>query len=175
MWQFDIKYIYIEGENRFAYYLGFIDVFDREIVNYYLGYKCTAKNLKVTLEEALKFRGIKEREDLLIVRSDRGTQMTSIEFSRYIGEDEKLIHELIPPHTPDKNAYIESFNSILEIEGLQRVSFRNFEDAYSMILRFIDHYNNRRLHGSTRYLPPSEFREKYARGDLGTIEVHVSG
>lgn len=173
MWQFDIKYIHIAKENRFAYYLGFIDVLDREIVNYYFGLRCTAKHLKNTLEEALKIRDI--GGESLIIRSDRGTQMTSLEFGRYIDTFDNLIHELIPPHTPDKNAYIESFNSILEIEALQRVSFNSFAEAYATINRFVKHYNNRRLHGSIKNLPPSEFRKKYMAGDFGTMEVHITG
>lgn len=37
LWQFDIKFGYVHGENNFFYLLAYIDVFTREIVGYYVG------------------------------------------------------------------------------------------------------------------------------------------
>jgi transposase InsO family protein len=52
----------------------------------------------------------------LVLRSDNGPQMTATELSRWLATlEEKLMHEFIPVRTPNKNAHIESFFSILEL------------------------------------------------------------
>jgi putative transposase len=175
MWQFDIKYIYIHGEARFAYFLGFIDVFSREIVNFYLGLKCTSEQLKSTLLEALLRKGIFTGKNNLVIRSDRGTQMTSHKFVKYVETLTDVIHELIPPHSPNKNAYIESFNSLLEIETLQNIRFKSYEEVYSYMVRYVTHYNDHRLHGALNYMTPNEFVQRYSSGDINHTEVSIGG
>lgn len=170
LWQFDIKYGYIQGENRFFYLLAFIDVFTKEVVNYHIGTTCKASDLSLTFEEALRKGKIKDSSSL-VIRSDRGPQMTSNQFRDRI--EDIVIHEFIPPRTPNKNAYIESFFSIFESEFLQVYYFKSYEMAYIKTVNFLEHYNTRRLHGSIKKLPPVEFRKKYDLGELGIIEVRA--
>jgi len=54
MWELDLKYGYIHGENRFFYILVIIDVYLRLVVNYYVGLRCTGKDLVFTLNNAIK-------------------------------------------------------------------------------------------------------------------------
>ncbi|MCL4480915.1 MAG: integrase core domain-containing protein [Candidatus Thermoplasmatota archaeon] len=54
------------------------------------------------------------------------------------------------------DAHIESFNSILEKEVIRRFEFSSFEDAKSTISRFIEFYNNERLHSAIDYRTPRE-------------------
>lgn len=49
MWQLDLKYGFVHGENRFFFILAIIDVYMRLIVNYYIGLRCTGKDLVFTL------------------------------------------------------------------------------------------------------------------------------
>ena len=42
VWEMDIKYIYLQGENRTAYLFAIMDCFTREVVGKYLGYHCTS-------------------------------------------------------------------------------------------------------------------------------------
>ena len=76
----------------------------RLIVNYYIGLRCTGKDLVFTLNNAIK--------DYRVFNKDQ------------------LLHELIPPATPNRNAHIEAFNSILEIEFLQPRYFMTYGQAY---------------------------------------------
>ena len=71
LWEFDIKYGYIQGEDRFFYLLAFIDVFSRKVVGYYIGLSCKAKDLVFTLKEALKKENI-DINQRLFLRSDNG-------------------------------------------------------------------------------------------------------
>jgi putative transposase len=44
LWEFDIKYGYVHGEDRFFYLLAFIDVFSRKVVGFYVGLSCKAND-----------------------------------------------------------------------------------------------------------------------------------
>lgn len=167
LWQFDIKYGYIHGENKFFYLLAFIDVFTKEILAHYTGLSCKGPDLIATFEEAYSNR--KGDKSKLVIRSDNGPQMSSNRFREWVRD--KVDHEFIPPGCPNKDAYIESFFSIFEIEFLQVRYFRSFAEAYEQTAKYIRHYNFRRLHGSIRYLPPGEFREKFELGMFGGMEI----
>jgi len=71
-----------------------------------------------------------------------------------------ISHERIHPATP-KDAHIESFNWILEREVIGRFEFESFEEAESTISRYVDFYNNERLHNTIGYITPREMNEKY--------------
>lgn len=166
LWQFDLKYIWIHGENRWCFFLGFIDVVTKKITGWYLGKTCTAGDLVFTLNQAIKNENISSNHPL-VIRSDNGPQMSSNRFHFFLKNlEKKLIHEFIPPRSPDRNAYIEAFNSILETEVLQVRYFRNYEEVYEAMIRFIDFYNNRRLHGSIGNRSPKMFIDGLKSGKI---------
>ncbi|WP_138756400.1 integrase core domain-containing protein [Paenibacillus sinopodophylli] len=68
-----------------------------------------------------------------------------------------MIHERIPPRTPNMNAYIESFHSILERHLFGIRDFMTFEEAYEALDEYMDFYNNRKIHGSLRQMSPVQF------------------
>ena len=81
-----------------------------------------------------------------------------------LGED-KLIHELIPYSTPNKNAHIESFHSIVEIEVLYPGYFKNYSHAYEQTVDFMLFYNKKRIHGSLNFKTPKEIFDSYLNGN----------
>lgn len=168
MWQFDIKTGYVHGENKHFYLLAIKDVFNKKIVGSHLGYHCKAKDLKFTVDQAVK--KFNPSLDELVLRSDNGPQMTSNEFNQYIS-DVGLEHEFIPVRTPNKNAFIESFFSIYETQFLQVRYFESLKDAYQQTEEFIEFYNNERLHGSLKYKTPAEFNELFNKGEIKNIVV----
>jgi putative transposase len=100
--------------------------------------------------------------------------MSSNRFYFYLKNLEKnLIHEFIPPRQSNRNAFIEAFNSIIELEVLRVRYFRNVGDVYEAILRFINFYNNRRLHGTLGYLSPKMFIEGINNGQITPQVVAV--
>ena len=157
-WQFDIKYGHIQEENRFFFICIFIDVFDRDIVGYYIGLKCTGQDIAKTLKLAIESRQIQE-EDRLVIRSDNGSQMTSKIFSDTVAKL-PIEHEFIPVRTPDKNAFVESFNSLLEINVTAPVYFYSFAHAYRYTVDYINFYRNERIHGSLK-MTPVEFSNQF--------------
>lgn len=170
LWQMDIKYGYVHGCNRFFFVLSIIDVFDRVIVNYYQGTACDAMHACETVREALASR-VKEGEPLPIIRTDNGPQFVSAAFGDMC-EELKMIHERIPPKTPNMNAYIESFHSLIERNLFSKNVFESLEQAYASVDRYLDFYNHRRMHGSLAHKSPVIFsswvmqledREKFYR------------
>ena len=114
LWEVDIKYGYVTGEARFYFVLSYIDVYDRQIVGYHIGLTCEAKHVVQAFRSALWNRQILQKNrPLPIVRSDNGPQFVSDAFAAEC-ETWDVLHERIPPKTPNMNAHIESYHRLLE-------------------------------------------------------------
>lgn len=165
VWEFDIKHGYIHGENKCFYILVYIDVFSRKVISYHIGLTCKAKNLAATFSTALRKANISQHESLTI-RSDNGPQMTSKQFFTYLSTkvQQKVNHEFIPYATPNKNAHVESFYSIIESEFMRVHYFKDFKDVYKKLLEFIIFYNNTRVHGSLGHRAPDVVYKHYNNG-----------
>ncbi|MCF8568628.1 IS3 family transposase [Alicyclobacillus tolerans] len=165
LWEVDIKYGYVHGEDRFLYVLSYIDVFDRAIVNYHIGLRCEGKDAANTLEQALWKRKLYGGTQLPTIRSDNGPQFISEAFESTC-QRLQLEHERIPPRTPNMNAHIESFHRLLEDDCLSRHEFESYTQAYGIIVEFMDYYNNRRMHSSLSFLSPVEFNKAHLETGL---------
>lgn len=137
LWEMDVKYGYIAGEQRFFFLLEIIDVYDRTIIDYHIGLSCEGKHAAQILQRALWRRQLFESKTLPVIRTDNGPQFISHAFE---GTCEKLgvEHERIPPKTPNKNAHIEAFHAILERERLTKQEFTNYQEAYETVTEFIE-------------------------------------
>lgn len=171
LWQMDIKYGYADAQDRFFFVLSIIDVFDRSIVGYYRGTKCEAKNVCQTLGQALQDRGVASKE-LPIIRTDNGPQFVSTLFGDMC-ESLEMVHERIPPKTPNMNAYIEAFHSNLERDLFSKEAFDTCAEAYEAVDRYMDFYNNRRMHGSLKRMAPIPF-SKWVTQLENRINYHVA-
>lgn len=101
-------------------------------------------------------RNLHNKENNLIIRSDNGPQFKSFHFEN-VCIDLDLEYERIPCATPNKNAHIESFHKILEVECLSRYEFKSFAHAYRVVSEFIRAYNKVRIHSSIGYISPEEY------------------
>jgi putative transposase len=50
LWEVDIKYGYIHGEDRFFYIASFLDVYDRNIVGYHMGLSCASEDIVFSVQ-----------------------------------------------------------------------------------------------------------------------------
>ncbi|MNG23758.1 Integrase core domain protein [compost metagenome] len=117
-------------------------------------------------------RQLFNKENKPIIRSDNGPQFISSLFEGACSEF-ALIHERIPPKTPNKNAHIESFHSILESECYQRHEFESYPQAYEIVSQFIYDYNHVRIHGSIYDLSPYEYIDAVKHGAVKAKQVKV--
>jgi putative transposase len=173
LWEVDIKYGYITGEDRFFYVLSYLDVFDRQIVGYHIGLRCEAKHAAQVLQEALWKRQVISSDGKPVIRSDNGPQFVSLLFASACQEF-GVEHERIPPKTPNMNAHIEAFHRWFEEDCLSRSEFQTYEEAYRAVVEYMEYYNNRRIHSSLHYLSPKTFYQQHMENGLMPVRtIHV--
>ncbi len=171
VWQCELKYGYVDGELRFFFIMAFIDVFTRKISGEHVGLRCQTGDLRNALARALRSEGITTKHEL-VIRSDNGPQMTTKEVRVCLASlEEKLMHDFIPVRTPNKNAHIESFFSLLELEFLRVTYFSIFSEAYEKTHKFIQFYNEEGTYGSIGDIAPAETMTMHQRGDLLSIKT----
>jgi len=158
VWETDIKYGYIAEERRFFFVQTVLDVYDRMVLDFHIGFSCTSVEAARTIHGAYRERVGELDCETVAVRTDNGPQFVSHQFEEACAKYD-FNHECIPVNTPNKNAHIESFHSILEDECFNRYEFKTFAEAYATIVEFMDYYNHRRLHGSVGDIPPAEYHE----------------
>jgi putative transposase len=170
LWETDIKYGYIAGEDRFFYIQSIIDVYDREIIDYHIGLHCEGADAAATLVRALMRRNLFDADSKPVIRSDNGPQFISHKFGD-VCASATVEHERIPCKTPNKNAHIESFHRILEDECLGRWEFETYKEAYEAVHEFMQRYNNRRIHRSIFNMSPAEFHKATQNGTARTLVI----
>jgi len=81
--------------------------------------------------------------------------------------DNFINQEFILPATPQQNAHIESFHSIIEELICRKYEFDNIHHAREDFQRFYPTYNDRRTISSLLYLPPSVFLKEWENSKIG--------
>jgi putative transposase len=108
LWEMDVKYGYIEGEERFFFVLTIIDVYDRSVIDYHIGLSCSGSDAVKTLQRALFKRQQFEQMNRPVIRTDNGPQFISHTFEAACDQF-KVEHERIPPRMPNMNAHVEAY------------------------------------------------------------------
>lgn len=156
LWEMDLKYGYITGTDEFFFQMSIIDVFDKNIISYHLGLSCKAVDASRILKNALAKRKLTKGMDLPVIRTDNGPQFVSKLFGdtcKYLG----IRHQRIPVKTPNMNAHIESFHSILEEDCYNINEFMSFQQVYKIVSEYMNYYNNRYRHGSIGDMSPANY------------------
>lgn len=170
LWELDIKYGYIEGEDRFFYVLEVLDIYDRKIIDYYIGLNCKGEDAALLVRNAINIRC--KNNEKPVIRTDNGPQFISNVFNNEC-ENLKLVHERIPYNTPNKNAHIESFHRLLEDDCMSINNFSNYMQAYIAILGYIEYYNNVRIHSALDYYSPNEYSQMLKEGKIKNMVCSV--
>ncbi len=153
----DITYVYTI-EYGWTYLAIVMDLFDLSVIGYAYDIRMTDDLTIKAMQNAYKNRNI---EANAIFHSDQGSQ--------YISNDyEQLLKELNTKHSyskkgyPYDNASMESFNSLIKKERINRMVFHSFEEAKITIFEYIEGwYNTRRIHSSLDYKTPKEKMDEY--------------
>lgn len=171
LWETDLKYGYIQGEDRFFYVLSYLDVFDRVLIDYHMGLTCEGSDAVFALERALEKREIISGSGL-VIRSDNGPQFISNKFEESCNGF-GLEHERIPVKCPNKNAHIEAFHRILEDDCFSINEFKNYQQAYITVNKNMDYYNNVRIHSAIEYMSPMEYYHAALEGKCKPMVVKL--
>jgi hypothetical protein len=162
----DIKYVWVPGDKRWYFLSSIMDVFSRKILVWIFQRsvrKTDVINLFRYLHHCFNLKGV-------IIRNDNGSQFIANQVRQFLSQLEAQ-QEFTHVATPEENAYIEAFHSILDRELIQRFEFSGFYDAKQHITKFMEWYNYRRKHKEIGRITPEQ---KWSEG-LSRSAVKQSG
>jgi hypothetical protein len=99
------------------------------------------------------------------IRNDNGSQFIAHKVRNYLKQLEAR-QEFTHVATPEENAYIESFHSIMQRELIDRHQFESYYDAKMHMEKYIWWYNYLRRHASIGNVTPCK---KWVQGMTGAI------
>lgn len=151
--EFDIKFMYVAGKRTNVQILTILDVFSRWNLGQYINWSIKSENVIALFEDVFKAYPL---PDKFIVRNDNGSQFEADIVQKYLKE-KGVTQEFTKPATPQQNAHIESYHSILESAVCRRIEFEDFKDVIDKMARFRDFYNFDRIHGGIGHQSPYEY------------------
>jgi putative transposase len=156
LWVADITYVPTWA--GFLYLAVVLDVWSRKIVGWAM-----AGHLRTTLITAALDMAIMQRAPVDVIHhSDQGCQYTSIEFGKRCRRA-GIRSSMGSVGDCYDNAMCESFFATLECELIDRVTFRNHDQARAAIFEFIEgFYNTQRRHSALGYHSPVQFEKRQA-------------
>ena len=137
------------------------DVFSNRIVGYAIGPRMTAKLAASALRAAIARR---QPTGVVIVHSDRGSQFRSRLFRAGL-KAAGLQGSMGRVASAGDNAAMESFNSLLQKNVLNRKAWRTRDELHNEIVYWIEHtYNRRRRQRALGKLTPVEYELAFEPG-----------
>lgn len=156
VWTGDITYI--KTKAGWVYLAVVIDLFNKEVIGYWLSKKPNTELARKALEQALFSRDYPKG---VLFHSDRGCQYSS---KRYLGfiEENEMKSSMSRKGNPYDNACTESFFATLKKEWIYFKRYANMEEVERSLFEYIElFYNRKRMHRSLSYMSPSKYLAKY--------------
>ncbi len=160
LWVTDLTYV--PTWSGVAYVCFIVDAFSRMIVGWRVASHMRTDMVLDALEMARWSRGTVLEG--LIAHSDAGSQFTSIRYGERLAEIE-AVPSIGSIGDSYDNALAEATNSLYKTElirGPGQGPWKNVDDVELATLGWVHWYNNERLHGYLKDVPPSEFEAAYA-------------
>lgn len=149
-WHTDIKNVQVNG-NKY-YLISVLDGYSRYVVHHELRERMEVFDTELVIQKAHE----KYPEAKPKIISDNGGQYISKEFERYM-DYVGLLHVRTSVCYPQSNGKIERFHRSLSQECLRTKSMTNLDAARVQVGKYIDYYNNHRLHSALLYLRPIDY------------------
>jgi putative transposase len=149
-WHIDVAYLNLSG--TFYYLCSILDGASRKIVHWEIRESMTEADVECILQRARElYPGEKPR-----VISDNGPQFIAKDFKEFIRLT-GMTHVRTSPYYPQSNGKLERFHRTVKADGLRPGQPKSIEQARALVARFVDHYNDVRLHSAIGYVAPSDF------------------
>lgn len=147
----DIKYVWVEGEQKNYYLLTVLDVYSRKAIEW-IFLPSVRKHQVISL-----FMRIASQYEVkgITVRNDNGSQFLANVVRKYLKELE-INQQFTHISTPQENSYIEAFFSNLRRDLLGKTEFYSYYEAKLKIEAYMHHYNHKRRHRSIGKITPQE-------------------
>jgi putative transposase len=158
LWVADLTYV--STWSGFVYVAFVIDVFSRSIVGWRVSNSLHAELALDALEMALWVRRNQELEGV-VHHSDRGVQYLAIRYTERLAEA-GAVRSVGSRGDSYDNALAETVVGLYKAELIRRRGpWQNLEHVELATAEWVDWWNQRRLHGATDYLPPTEFERRW--------------
>ena len=158
LWVADLTYV--STWSGVAYVAFVTDVFSRCIVGWKVSTTLRADLALDALEMAIWARRSVDLKGL-VHHSDRGVQYLAIRYTERLA-DAGAVRSVGSRGDSYDNALAESVIGLYKTELVKKQgSWRSFEQLELATARWVDWYNNRRLHTAIGDMPPAEFEEAY--------------
>ena len=151
--ELDIKYIYVSGQNRNALLLSVIDVKSRWVLGQMMHWNIKSKDVIELFDQIFQVYPLPKS---FYIRNDNGSQFESHSVQKYF-ENNKIEQQFCKPATPEQNAHIESYHSIIEKVVCQRYEFESLTECQKTMNRFLRFYNYERIHSGIGYISPHHY------------------
>jgi transposase InsO family protein len=148
-WHVDVSYINICG--TFYYLCSFLDGCSRYVVHWEIREAMKEIDVEQIFQRAReKFPGVAPR-----IISDNGPQFIAKDFKAFIRQC-GMTHVRTSPYYPQSNGKIERWHRSLKEDCIRPDTPLSLEDARRSVSRFVDHYNDVRLHSAIGYVTPKD-------------------
>lgn len=148
-WHIDVSYVNIGG--TFYYLCSVLDGFSRLLVHWELRSSMTEPEIEIVLQRAReKYPEAKPR-----IISDNGPQFLARDFKEFI-RIAGMTHVRTSPYYPQSNGKLERWHKSLKSECIRPGTPLTQQDAERLIGKYVDHYNNVRLHSAIGYVTPMD-------------------
>lgn len=149
-WEFDIKFMYLYGLGIYIPLLSVIDVKSRWLLGHLCQQSIKKEDVKNLMDTLIATYTIPEK---ITVRCDNGSQFESNLIREYF-KNKEVLQEFTKPATPEQNAHIEAYHSILERVICRQYLFETKADQLVTLNRWAIFYNYERIHSGIGYKSP---------------------
>jgi putative transposase len=173
LWVADLTYVRTAAGWVYAAFV--LDVYSRMIVGWQVATSLYT-DLALDALQMATWRRHATGADLtgLIHHSDRGVQYRAIRYTQRLSEAGAVASVGSKGDSYD-NAMAEAFNSLYKAELVRNKGpWRGLDDLEIATVEYIDWYNNRRLHGELRHIPPAEYEALHAMTHPVTATLETS-
>ena len=146
-WHVDIAYLNICG--TFYYLCSILDGYSRMIVHWEIRESMREKDVEIIVQRARE----KHPDVYPRIISDNGPQFVAKDFKEFV-RISGMSHVRTSPYYPQSNGKIERWHRTVKAEVIRPGTPLNIEDARRLVDRFVDHYNNVRLHSAIGFITP---------------------
>jgi len=169
--EMDIKFIYIRGQHKNALLLTFLDTFTRLPLGWELQYSIRHQTVAALFDRVIEnwlqpYHPCFEEKVKVCLRNDNDSRFVAKDLQNYL-KSNFVDQEFILPATPQQNAHIESFHSVVEELVCKKYEFEDIHQVREILDRFFYTYTFRRTINSILYLPPAVFFHEWLEGNIG--------
>jgi putative transposase len=152
-WHLDIAYLNIRG--TFYFIANVIDGYSRMVVHWEIREKMEETDIEVILQRARELYPAAAPR----IITDNGPQFIAKDFKCFIRIC-GMTHVRTSPYYPQSNGKVERYHRTLKDDCIRPQSPLSLDDARRIVARFVQEYNEVRLHSAIAYVTPRDMLER---------------